>query len=353
MSENIEMNEQHDAQQAPQPPAGMKLTPFRTVVMIIIVLAVAAMIILTEDGPDFDADAVAQVPPVDPKLVIYREVDVVNTGLRKPRGIAIGSDDSLYVAGDNAIRIFDAAGKRKADIQLGAEPQCVAVADDGTIYVGMIDHVVVYEPGGVQKAAWEKLGERAILTSIAVGGDDVVVADAGNRVVLKYDRSGKLVAKIGKADPDRNIPGIVCPSPHLDVALPGDGLLRVSNPGRHSIEAYRRDGGLEFSWGEYGALDVEGFCGCCNPTDFAVLSDGKIVTSEKGLPRVKVYEDVSGDFVGVVAAPRAFAASAGTGFGEGFVGFDLAVDSKDRVFVLDPAARTVRIFVLKPEGSDE
>lgn len=346
------MNEQHDAHQAPPPP-GVKLTPFRTVVMIIIVLAVAAMIILTEEKALFNGDTFPQPPPVDPKLVIYSEVDVLNTGLRKARGIAIGPDDSLYVAGDNAIRIFDAAGERKSDIQFGAEPQCVAVADDGTIYVGMIDHVAVYEPGGAQKAAWEKLGERAVLTSIAVAGDDVVVADAGNRVVLKYDRSGTLVARIGKPDPERKIPGIVCPSPHLDVALPGDGLLRVSNPGLHRIEAYRRDGGLEFWWGEYGALDLEGFCGCCNPTDFAVLSDGRIVTSEKGVPRVKVYEDVSGDFVGVVAAPRAFAASAVPGFGEGFVGFDLAIDSKDRVFVLDPAVQAVRVFALKTEGSDE
>jgi len=352
MWEYINMNEQFNPHQGPPAPAGLKLTPFRSIVMIIIVLAVAVAIILSDDETQFDPDTFDQMPQVDPKLVIYNEVEWVDTGLRKARGIAVGPNDSLYVAGDRSIGIFDAHGIRKSDIQLGGEPRCVAVADDGTIYVGMLDHVAVYEPGGVQKATWEKLGERALLTSIAVAGDDIVVADAGNRVVLCYDRAGTLVTRIGKSDPERNIPGVICPSPHLDVAIAADGLLRVSNPGRHKVEAYTVNGDLEFSWGKRGA-DIEAFIGCCGPTDLTILSDGKIVTSEKGVPRVKVYEDISGDFAGVVAAPRAFAASAGPGFGEGFAGFDLAVDSKDRVFVLDPAARAVRIFVLKSRVSDE
>ena len=68
---------------------------------------------------------------------------------------------------------------------------------------------------------------------------------------------------------------------------------------------------------------------------------------------MKQYEDMSGDFLGVVAAPRAFIASAAKGFGEGFVGFDIAVDSNDRILILDPAIGTVRIFVQKQKVGDE
>ena len=67
--------------------------------------------------------------------------------------------------------------------------------------------------------------------------------------------------------------------------MASDGLLRVVNPGRHRIEAYTFDGDLEFSWGKV-SVGIEGFCGCCNPVNFAILSDGSFITCEKGLTRV-------------------------------------------------------------------
>ncbi|MBM3243119.1 hypothetical protein FJZ31_43220, partial [Candidatus Poribacteria bacterium] len=49
----------------------------------------------------------------------------------------------------------------------------------------------------------------------------------------------------------------------------------------------------------YLSMDIDGFCGCCNPVNFAMLPDGRFVTCEKGLPRVKIY-DADGTFSGVV-----------------------------------------------------
>jgi hypothetical protein len=211
------------------------------------------------------------------------------------------------------------------------------VAADGTVYVGMIDHVEVYSPEGRRRAKWDSLGEKAIVTSIAVSGSDVFVADSGNRVVLRYDRSGRLLGRIGRADKSRDIPGLLVRRPCVDVAAGGKGVLWVTNPGRWRVEAYTFDGDLQSWWGEY-SRGIEGFCGCCNPTDIAILPGGGFVTSEKGLPRVKVYDDC-GSFECVVAGPESFA--------EGTVGLDLAVDSRGRVLVLDPVAAAVRIFVPK------
>jgi hypothetical protein len=53
---------------------------------------------------------------------------------------------------------------------------------------------------------------------------------------------------------------------------------------------------------------------------------------------VKVYS-AQGEFEGVVAAPDRFA--------KDDAGLDLAVDSTGRIFVLDPAAGKVRVFVRK------
>jgi len=85
-------------------------------------------------------------------------------------------------------------------------------------------------------------------------------------------------------------------------------------------------------------MQLDGFGGCCNPSHVAMLSDGSFVTSEKGLERVKIHLP-SGDFKSVVAAPSQF--------DEGTKGLDLAVDSKDRILVLDPSRKMVRIFELK------
>ena len=89
-------------------------------------------------------------------------------------------------------------------------------------------------------------------------------------------------------------------------------------------------------------MNIEGFCGCCNPTNIALLADGKIVTSEKGLPRVKVYRP-DGTLESVIAGPEAFASRV--------VGLDLAVDAAERVMVLDPAAKTVRSFERRNEAA--
>jgi len=137
------------------------------------------------------------------------------------------------------------------------------------------------------------------------------------------------------------------------VAMGGDGLLRVVNPGLHKIEAYTPEGLLEqpLSWGTTG-FDIKGFCGCCNPAAMAIFPDGRFVTGEKGLPRVKVYSP-EGHFQCVVAGPKTLDPTAknaeDTRDEHKLTAVDLAVDSNSQVLVLDPKAKAVRIFVRKVE----
>jgi hypothetical protein len=158
---------------------------------------------------------------------------------------------------------------------------------------------------------------------------------------------GKIVKRIGAKDKELDIPGFVIPTPYFDLLVGTDGWLRVVNPGRHRIEAYTFDGYLEFSWGKFSSK-IESFTGCCNPVSIAMLDDGSFITCEKGLVRVKEY-DVEGNFVGVVATPKQLAggrkiqicqypAQCQVG------GFDIAVDSKGRVLVLDTVRNVVRTF---------
>jgi len=327
-------------------------------IIVILLIAVAIIAISRIDrtgkkgsglGEAFDYD-LKELRKIDPSLIKYEETGKIETEFQDVFAVAVGPNEDIYVAGDKAIHIYSGNGDYLSKIRLADSPRCLAVIGDGTVYVGMKAHVEVYDREGVQKVKWESLGEKAVLTSIAVAGNDVLVADAGNRIVLRYDTSGNLINRIGAKDEEKNIPGFVVPSPYFDLAVAPDGLLRVVNPGRHKIEAYTPDGYLEFSWGKT-AMSIDGFSGCCNPVNFAILPDGGFVTCEKGLQRVKIFEadgvDTGGVFAGVVAGPESFVAdSAGisdcqTG------GLDVAVDSQGRILVLDPCVRAVRIFTLK------
>ncbi|HPD14680.1 MAG TPA: hypothetical protein PLE19_07015 [Planctomycetota bacterium] len=287
-------------------------------------------------GKDFTYD-LTELRKVDPKLIHYDEAAAIDVPLKELRGLAVDAKDRVLVAGDDTVLVFRADGKREGETKTGGAPRCLAVAENGTLYVGMKDHVEVFDARGERQAVWESLGAKALVTSIAVGEEAVFVADAGNRVILRFDLSGKKLGLIGKKDEERNIPGLVVYSPFLDVAIGRDGLLWAVNPGRHRLEAYTADGHLEASWGK-ASVALEGFSGCCNPTDIAVLPDGRFVTAEKGMPRVKVYSH-DGAFECVVAAPDCFEKHA--------TGLDLAADSQGRILVLDPAARRVRVFVRK------
>jgi hypothetical protein len=91
------------------------------------------------------------------------------------------------------------------------------------------------------------------------------------------------------------------------------------------------------SWGETSSA-VEGFCGCCNPSNFALMRDGSFITAEKGLVRVKKYNK-NGDFECVIAGPEKFKEDA--------KGLDIAIDSNDRIYVLEPEAMKIHIFEIK------
>jgi hypothetical protein len=297
-------------------------------------------------GQEFNYD-LSKFRKTDPNLILYQELGKpISTGFKEARGVAVDKKGVIYVAGDGEIKQFNPEGTMAGEIKLAGAPRCLAVAEDGTLYVGMNDHVEVYDAQGVRLGSCPPVGDKAVISSIALAKNEFFLADAGNRVVLRCDKNGKVINRIGEKDAARNISGFVLPSPYFDLALAGDGLLRVANTGQHRIEAYTTDGDLEFTWGRF-APDIDGFCGCCNPVNFALLPDGGFVTAEKGLTRVKIYS-AEGRFVGVVAGAESFAqhdticASRGSGCNTG--GLDVAADTDGRVFVLDPYTSEVRIF---------
>jgi len=295
---------------------------------------------------------VEKLAKIDPGLILYEGTgEAIETGLATARAIAIDAADNIYVAGDRVIRVIDTSGRVQRSVDVPGSAGCLAVGSDGTIYAGVGDHVEVYGGDGALAAIWPASGESAVVTSIAVSREgEVYVADAGNRIVIRYDAEGRELNRIGKKDAERNVPGFIVPSPHFDVVVPRDGMPRVVNPGRLRIETYTAEGDFEFSWGGPG-VNIEGFCGCCNPVNIALLPNDDVITVEKGLNRIKVYAH-TGEFKGVVAGPEQLAPGKAVKIcvvpeqcQSG--GLDAAADSAGRIYVLDTAANVIRRFVLK------
>jgi len=281
--------------------------------------------------------------------------------MARPRAIAVGPDDKIYVGGDRQIDVFSPLGSKLRTLPLKFEPRALAVAPE-RIYAAEKTRITVLDGNGETLASWPDRGPKAVFTSLAVEpheANDIYAADAGGKVVLRYDKDGNLLGEIGlpsdgelKADDGKGeVLGFIVPSPYFDLAMGGDGLLRVVNPGLHRIRAYTPEGLYEkpLTWGATG-YDIGAFCGCCNPAALAMLPDGRFVTGEKGLPRVKIYSP-EGRFECVVAGPKTLDPTQTTAEDaraeHRLEPVDLACDSRGRILVLDPSAKMVRIFTEK------
>ena len=287
----------------------------------------------------------------DPALLLYEQTRLIAAGIQEPSCLAVGPGDMIFVGGDQSVKVLDKDGNLKSTLRLAERPHALAPSEDGRLFVAMKDHLEVLDRTGKSLVRGETLGDKTHLTAVAFSGKDVFVADAGNREVLRCDPgNGKVLSRFGKSAGNGDHPGFAVPSPCFDLMIGSDGLLWVVNPGRHRVEAFTLDGRFQRGWGTT-ALSIEGFCGCCNPVYFTQLPDGRFVTSEKGLNRIKIY-DAEGKFQGVVAGPehlvkdRELARKACANGQIGF-GYDVACDSMNRVLALDPVGCRILIFTPK------
>ena len=202
------------------------------------------------------------------------------------------------------------------------------------IFIGFERHVSRYSHAGELQQQWTDLGERTVITNLAIKGDKVFVADAGNRRILILSREGELLGEFeGKVNRDAGH-GFIVPSANFDLAVNSFGELWVVNPGKHALENYSDDGRLRGFW-ENMSFEIEGFLGCCNPSRITTLADGSFVTSEKGLVRIKIY-DQSGKLKSVVAPPNLFK--------EEGKAPEVCADENNVIYALDFNKDMVRVF---------
>jgi hypothetical protein len=290
---------------------------------------------------------VSHLQKTDPKLIAYEEVALWKSPHPEAKRLSISPTGTLYVCAGNYLSALTETGTPGLEIALSEPTRCAAVSATGQIFVGLRNRIEVFDAKGQRERGWASAEKKSWFTGLTVSDTEVFVADAGMRLIRVYDFAGKELRRIGVKDAERNIPGFIIPSPFFHVALAPDGVLRVNNPGRHRMERYTVDGDFSGSWGVT-SMGIEGFCGCCNPIGFALLPDGKYVTCEKGLPRVKVYSE-RGEFESVVAGVETFAANAkACGPSDCTAGgLDVATDAQGRIYILDLVTGDIRVMKRK------
>jgi DNA-binding beta-propeller fold protein YncE len=268
----------------------------------------------------------------------YRFLKAVDPGIDQLKSIARDERGWFYLAGQTGVVVFDGEWNRKMELQTSLPATGVAVAGDGTVFVSEQQKVHVFSRDGKRVASWGVAGKESqpfsYLTGLAVALPNVWVADAGNRVVHRFDATGDFIADLGGRNPETNERGLICPSPYLDCATAADGTLWVGNPGKWRIEHYDLNNALVGFWGRSGLAD-DCFSGCCNPTNLALTPDGNFVTAEKGRPRIKLL-DPRGNLLAVMPDE---------GFSIQSTGMDLAADAAGHIYATDPVSNKVLIFV--------
>ena len=247
--------------------------------------------------------------------------------------IVVGAEDTIYSLGDDEIRIFEPRGILVRTWKVTPNAACLAVGPDGRVYVGALGRVEIYTDQGVHTGSIE-VGEgrkNTTVTAIKVAGSEILVADATAKIIHRYGTSGKELGTIG----DKNkTGGFMLPNGWLDFDTDSSGTIWATDTGRHRVTGWELDGSPVADFGKFGMQNPADFVGCCNPVNLAVAPDGNIVTAEKMISRVKVF-DREGALVAFIG-PENFDPKCKL--------IHLAVDSRGRILTADPVRREIKIF---------
>jgi sugar lactone lactonase YvrE len=286
-----------------------------------------------ENSYSMKMDSLGEIPTAKFCATNYSSILLQGT---KSEAIAVDKNNNIYVSSDKKIICLDTNGNSVSEINCDYLATALAFSGDKLI-AAFTNEISIYDATGKQLINWKLENEKSYITSLAAIDGKIYVADAQAAMVYCFSEEGKLLKTIGQTADKKELTFFVLPSYYFDVAIGNDKTLWIANTGRHKLVQLDNDEHIISSWGETSSA-VEGFCGCCNPSNFALINDGSFITAEKGLVRIKKYNK-NGDFECVIAGPEKFKEDA--------KGLDIAIDSNDRIYVLEPEAMKIHVFEVK------
>jgi hypothetical protein len=248
-------------------------------------------------------------------------------------GLSLGVRDAIYALGDDEVRVLDAGGRGPRGWKAPANALCLGVAPDGRVAVGSPGRVDLYDGKGARIGGFAA-GTRerpAEVTALRFVRDEILVADAAAKIIRRYDLRGAQRGLIG----DKNkTGGFMLPNGSLDFDVDATGVVHATDTGRHQVTSWTLDGRMVGSFGKFGMARPEDFVGCCNPVNVALAPGGGIVTAEKVIARIKVF-DKDRSLMAVIGPEH---------FDPMCRHIHVAVDSTGQVVAADPERRTIAVF---------
>lgn len=249
----------------------------------------------------------------------------------KLHSVAVSGDKNIILAGESYISEYTSDLKNIWTLKTEKPITSVTTSAD-TVFASTLETILVINGKGKLIAEFGPVEDSSIITSIAANKTFIAVADAQNKRVTILDKKGNIGKMIGLSGEP-----FIIPSPYFDVALTNDNKIYVVNPGNRRIEERSIDGSIIRYFGSPGMAPA-GFCGCCNPAHFTKFPGG-FVTAEKGLNRIKIYNE-NGEFTELVSSTNNFLPP---------VPLDVASDEGKVIYAANPADNKLYIFKRKAQ----
>ena len=308
--------------------------------VVLLALAVIAIVVAdlvknqTDKRPDNPYELeYSHMKQVNPELISHKE-----TKNFKLQGDSLGAillkDSFILVTVDNNLLFLAKDGGLIKRIDIKGFARGLTNLMNDKLAISYYNTLALIDLNGNVLLTKDAINDKSIITNLAAKEKQLMVADAGNRVVYELDENLELKNTIEGKREEGAKHGFILPSANFDLAYSNEGELWVANPGMHALENYDETGKLRSFW-EATSFKIDGFSGCCNPGRFTIDGSGRFITSEKGIVRIKIHAP-SGEFVSVVAEPQKFM--------EDGKAPDVAVDADNVVYALDYDKKMIRVF---------
>jgi hypothetical protein len=255
----------------------------------------------------------------------------------KPGAVCVGSDGSIFVAGEGKLVKLDPSGKELASAPSPVAAEPVVITKDMENSIAQQAQVTKRPADEVRRQMQTSLeNRRKEVNGLAATEQDVFMtvgapSDYTYRV-YRFDQktldAPKLVVEKLRG----------CCST-MDVQAHG-GKLFIAHNARHRVEVRDRDGAELAKFGTQGKVKASDFGGCCEPKCLRVLPGGDILTAESGPPTCIKRFSADGKFKEVVAVVP------GTD-GECVRVTVAASPDGSRYYMMDTTKDAIRVFAAK------
>jgi len=253
-------------------------------------------------------------------------------------------------AKSNEIKVIAPTGKKLETWKLDFAPHAIHCCRCGEVFVAGFGVVAKIDKNGKlikQISAETAQFPNAKSSGIAVFGENVFVA-FGTEGSL---RSRSKIVKFNRdlADPVMIAEDMRGCCQRLDMVV-WENDLYVAENARHRVVKFDTTGKVLAKWGARDRVNIEGFGSCCNPMNLYYSPNGYLYTAESGLGRIKRYSldgkfmDLVG-YVGVARFQQAGRLAASCS--------NIAVAAnrdESRIYVLDYRENLIRILESKKKG---